>query len=154
MKAKLNLDMQKVEYARKLARSVALDTQDFIDKHTTVATERAVCRLLGIDGVDEVGVPLPNVVVNYLLEEGLLGSGAARFIAGTGLSPQEVAEMIGRGDGIAGRARNDENGDGQARIIEIAKASVAKIAAKRAKRAEKAHQTDKPYLYVIVATGN
>ena len=32
----------------------------------SVTVERTICRLLGIDGVDEFGVPLPNVVVDYI----------------------------------------------------------------------------------------
>ena len=76
MASKLNLDQNKVDRARAAARTVALDTQAFIDRHTTVTVERAVCRLLLIDGVNEVGVPLPNVVVDHLLEKGLLPYGA------------------------------------------------------------------------------
>ena len=66
MESKLNLDFSVVEKARKSARNIAKDTQEFIDKHTTVSVERTVCRLLGIDGVDEFGVPLPNVVVENI----------------------------------------------------------------------------------------
>ncbi|HNW35193.1 MAG TPA: lysine 5,6-aminomutase subunit alpha, partial [Candidatus Ozemobacteraceae bacterium] len=61
--SKLNLDPKQVHEARDTARRIALDTQKFIDRHTTVAVERAVMRLLGIDGVDAEDVPLPNVVV-------------------------------------------------------------------------------------------
>ena len=51
MKSKLGLNQALVNEARTSAARVAEDTQRFIDLHTTVAVERTVCRLLGIDGV-------------------------------------------------------------------------------------------------------
>lgn len=66
MESKLNLNRNLVDKARESARRIAEDTQNFIDLHTTVTVERAVCRLLGIDGVNALEVPLPNVVVDHL----------------------------------------------------------------------------------------
>jgi len=63
---KLKLNHTKVQLAREYAKNVAADTQNFIDIHTTVAVERTICRLLGIDGKNEIDVPLPNVVVDHL----------------------------------------------------------------------------------------
>ena len=40
--------------------------QKFIEKHTTVTTERTVLRLLGVDGVDDLDAPLPNVLVDAI----------------------------------------------------------------------------------------
>ena len=77
MESKLNLNTELVDKARASARRIAEDTQDFIDLHTTVTVERTVCRLLGIDGVNELEVPLPNVVVDHLVDKGLLAGGAA-----------------------------------------------------------------------------
>ena len=51
MQSKLNLNRELVDRARQSAAKIAKDTQSFIDQHTTVTVERAVCRLLGIDGV-------------------------------------------------------------------------------------------------------
>ena len=67
-KSKLNLDFSIVSKARESAKNVALDTQKFIDQHTTSTIERTVCRLFGIDGVDEFDVPLPNIVVDSIKE--------------------------------------------------------------------------------------
>ena len=53
LESKLNLNFDLVEQARNHASKVADDTQRFIDRHTTVAVERTVCRLLGIDGVTD-----------------------------------------------------------------------------------------------------
>ena len=102
MESKLNLNMELVDKARTHARHIAEDTQNFIDVHTTVTVERAVCRLFGIDGVNALEVPLPNVVVDHLFDKGLLSGGAAYYIgnaiAETGLDPQQIAERIDAGE--------------------------------------------------------
>ena len=50
MESKLGLNMELVNQARQSAAHVADDTQRFIDQHTTVTVERAVCRLCGLSG--------------------------------------------------------------------------------------------------------
>ena len=161
MASKLNLDQHKVDRARAAARQVAVDTQAFIDRHTTVTVERAVCRLLLIDGVNEVGVPLPNVVVDHLLEKGLLPYGAAyalgNAMAETGLSPQEIAEAVDRGELDLSKVAPHSFDEIQAAIEPAAKASAERIRNNVAQRnAYLSEYGDKegPYLYVIVATGN
>ena len=77
MKSKLNLDQKVVDSARQHAANIAHDMQEFIDRHTTVSTERTIVRLLGVDGVDDVGTPLPNVVVDQIKDAGALPTGAA-----------------------------------------------------------------------------
>ena len=101
MKSKLNLDPKVVDSARQHAANIAHDMQDFIERHTTVSTERTVVRLLGVDGVDELDTPLPNVVVDQIREAGALPTGAAYLIGNaivqTGKSPQEIAEDMAAG---------------------------------------------------------
>ena len=75
MESKLGLNFELVNRARASAAKIADDTQHFIDQHTTVTVERAVCRLLGIDGVNDMDVPLPNVVVDHLMANSLLPRG-------------------------------------------------------------------------------
>ena len=77
MESKLGLNFELVNQARASAAKVADDTQRFIDQHTTVTVERAVCRLLGIDGVNDMDVPMPNVVVDHLMANSILPMGAA-----------------------------------------------------------------------------
>ncbi|MBQ4432721.1 MAG: D-lysine 5,6-aminomutase subunit alpha, partial [Bacteroidales bacterium] len=74
-KSKLGLDFEKVKYAKELAGTIANDVQKFVDQYTTVTVERTLCRLIGIDGIDNNDVPLPNVVVNELQEKGVLKEG-------------------------------------------------------------------------------
>ena len=101
LESKLNLNFDLVEQARNHASKVADDTQRFIDRHTTVAVERTVCRLLGIDGVNSFEVPLPNVVVEHLTGKGALGQGVTFWIGNamveTGKSTQEIAEAVADG---------------------------------------------------------
>ena len=161
MKKKLNLDQGQVEKARSHARSIALDVQKFIEVHTTVSVERTICRLFGIDGKNELDIPLPNVVVDHINKKKLLPSGAALLVGNAmqslKLSPQEIAEKINSGEldicampiGDPGRIRET--------AAAAAAATVEKIRKNRQKRNEfLAKYGDKsgPYLYVIVATGN
>ncbi len=68
--SKLNLDPIRIDNSRNAAKQIAEDVQEFIDKHTTTSTERAVARLLGIDGVDEISKPLPNVLIDNIKDGG------------------------------------------------------------------------------------
>ena len=98
MESKLGLNFELVDQARASAAKVADDVQHFIDQHTTVTVERAVCRLLGIDGVNDMDVPLPNVVVDHLMANSLLPVGTAWAIGNamveTGKDPQGVADAV------------------------------------------------------------
>ena len=81
MQSKLGLDFNKVEQAKKLAYKVADEVQTFVEAYTTVAVERTLCRLMGIDGVDSNQVPLPNVVVDHIMNNGVLSEiGMASFV--------------------------------------------------------------------------
>ncbi|HOG00125.1 MAG: D-lysine 5,6-aminomutase alpha subunit [Firmicutes bacterium ADurb.Bin248] len=161
MQSKLNLNRSLVDQARASAAAVAAQTQRFIDVHTTVTVERAVCRLLGIDGVNEMDVPLPNAVVDHLKEKGLLAGGAAQHIARamleTGLGPQEIAEGIDRGEIDLSRLPARPERDVRAAVMPVAEAAAARIrqnVGKRRAYLEKFGDKTDPYLYVIVATGN
>jgi len=52
----------------------------FIDKNTTVTVERTVARLMGVDGVDDIEKPLPNVLVDNIKEGGGLSRGVAFWL--------------------------------------------------------------------------
>ena len=75
--ATLRIDWQKVIQAREAARQVVEVVHAYTQQFTTTTIERSICRLLGIDGVNAMGVPLPNVVVDHLASRQLLGFGAA-----------------------------------------------------------------------------
>ena len=98
MESKVGLDFQKVEQAKRVAYNIANEVQNFAEQYTTVAVERTICRLLGVDGVDENGVPLPNVLIDQIKEKGVLGEGIIYFMGNamlvTGKMPQEIAEDV------------------------------------------------------------
>ena len=161
MTSKIGLDQALVEKARTSARKVAEDTQRFIHRHTTVAVERTVCRLLGIDGVNEVEVPMPNVVVEHLTEKELLSDGAALRIgnamAELGIGPQEVAEGIDKG-GIDLAAipmyREEEIREALAPVVQATMARIDANVARRREYLTNFGDKQGPYIYLIVATGN
>ena len=78
---KLNLDKNKIIECRKYSEKIALDVQDFIDKHSTISVERTVLRLLGVDGIDDFGIPIPNKMVDDVLKNGDISLGVSYYIA-------------------------------------------------------------------------
>lgn len=161
MQSKLGLDFKKVEYARQLSRNIADEVQSFVVNYTTVAVERTLCRLMGIDGVDENQVPLPNVVVDALKEKGVLNQGVIFYLANamyqTGLTAQDIAEKVGSGDLDLTRIEVTDKKNLETIISPVVEQSIKRIKERRGRR-EQYLQTigegPKPYLYVIVATGN
>ena len=161
MKSKLNLDPKVVDSARQHAANIAHDMQDFIDRHTTVSTERTILRLLGVDGVDEVDNPLPNVVVDHIKEAGALPTGVAYLMGNamvqTGKNPQEIAEEIAAGKLDITKLPTCAQEEAAAALQPAIKATFERIDMQKAKRQEYLDtigEGKEPYIYVIVATGN
>ncbi len=161
MNSKLNLDPKIIASARNAAANIAEDVQDFIDRHTTVTVERAMARLLGIDGVDEIERPLPNVVVDNIKDGGGLGLGVAYWIGNamiqTDDTPQSIAERISRGELNLTKLPIANENEIKEKINGIAAKTVNKIRENRNKREdyiERLGEGSQPYIYVIVATGN
>jgi beta-lysine 5,6-aminomutase alpha subunit len=161
MLKKLNLDQSLIDRARVSAARIADDCQGFIDQHTTESVERTVARLLGIDGVDDIDKPLPNMVVDNIKEGGGLPLGAAYWIgnamAFTGMEPQQIAEEVALGKLDLTKIPVAEEGKIRARVLELAQKMTGKIRENRNKRQElisRLGEGRQPYLYVIVATGN
>lgn len=159
--SKLGLDFGRVEYAKELAKRIAAGVQDFVEQYTTVAVERTLCRLLGIDGVDENTVPLPNVLVNEIKEKELLGQGILFFLGNAmlefGDSPQQIAEKVARGELDISRLAAHPHAEIEKVLEPYIRESVERIQKRRQKRKqyiETLGEGRKPYLYVIVATGN
>ncbi|SES93925.1 beta-lysine 5,6-aminomutase alpha subunit /D-lysine 5,6-aminomutase alpha subunit [Natronincola peptidivorans] len=161
MNSKLNLNQGMIDKARTAASNIAEDVQKFIDQHTTVAVERTVARLLGIDGENDIDKPLANVVVDNIKEGGGLGSGIAYWMGNamvdTGKSSQEIAEAVSAGELDLTRIPAHSLDEIKEAIDTIAEETVSKIKANREKREtyiDKIGDAKKPYLYVIVASGN
>ena len=157
----LKLDQSLVDEARALAHHIVAPVIDYIEAHTTVAIERATLRLLGVDGVDEAGVPLPNRVVDSahaLLRGGILRPFMAAMLHHQ-LDAQAAAEAVGRSDFSLQEVKFDD--DSLAKIdAEIRRQVQLGVERIRARRVERSVMVDElgnpptPWLYVIVATGN
>ncbi len=155
----LQLNGDLVDRARAAADAIADDIQRHIDEHTTDTTERASLRLLGITGVNEIDVPLVNVVVEHA--RSLLPSGILRpfvdLMDRTGRGAQEVAEGVAAGELTLAPVPPERCEGVEARAEALAREGVARIDAVRARRNElvaTVGEPPKPYVYVIVATGN
>lgn len=159
--SKINLDTALVDKARSISKKIADDVQGFVDNHTTVATERTICRLFGIDGIDEMEVPYANIVVDHLVENNKLEQGVCLFLGNAiiqeGSTAQIIAEKIGAKELNICELPMANYNDIAKKVNEIAVDTVSRIAGNRDKRSQLlATYGDKtgPLLYVIVATGN
>lgn len=161
IRSKLNLDFELVEKARQTAASIAGGVQTYIEKHTTVSVERAVARLLGVDGVDEDGIPLPNILVNQLKDRNALPMGAASYLGNAMLtlkkSPLEIAKAISEDHLDITTLPMHTDWEIKRVATQKAREYVVKISQNRKWREffflQYPDKTD-ALLYVIVATGN
>jgi beta-lysine 5,6-aminomutase alpha subunit len=164
MRPKLALNTDLIDSCRELAARIAADMSERIADRTTTSIERTVARLLGIDGVDANDVPLPNVLVDRLVERGELGRGLAYWLGSAIIStrwePMEIAKRVAVGELDL---CDIEPADGD-RIREVmrrhAGSSLNRISSERAARRRFAAGTEEvdpgplPQIYVLTATGN
>ncbi|MCF7889074.1 MAG: lysine 5,6-aminomutase subunit alpha, partial [Victivallales bacterium] len=158
-KSKLGLSENKIAEARKLASKIVKPVEEYIRKNTTDSTERATLRMLGADGANRDGVPVPNIISNQLSEN--LGRGAARYYINAllkkGLSVEELNTEIINGLDISKIDLVDfeyiqEKGN------ELVNKFDRKVSGNVKYRTEKINscknKENSPLLYLIVATGN
>jgi len=159
VKSKLGLSKPKIDKARELAAEITAPVQEFIDTHTTVTIERATLRLLGADGANSDGVPVPNLIAAQCGAK--LSSGAGAFYLNALLKlDKKTAELnkeIEKGLNICEIPLTDAKRI-QKKADEMIKGLDARIAGNVAHRnAQLKLSKDKiksPMIYVIVATGN
>jgi len=158
---KLQINQELVITARRLAKDIVDELTPFILSHSTVSVERTVLRLLGIQGVDPEGIPLPNVVIEHLRNQDLLEDGAARIMAKACLhfktDPQTIAERFVRHEISFEQLPDFSNDEIHTVAVALAIPAVEKIRTQRQKREHDIKalgEGSEPYLYVIVATGN
>ncbi len=177
MKSKLDLDPGVVAACRQAARQISDDVIKRIDGRTTVSVERSVTRLLGVDGANDLDVPLPNVLVDHVHDGGGLGRGIAHWLGNamlhTGRSPQQIAEAVSAGEldllslasspeGVHADESAASNGLGAVTAIQERVSSEcaqrlheinARFDERRAMR-ERLGETPTPLRYVLTATGD
>ncbi|OGR61875.1 MAG: D-lysine 5,6-aminomutase subunit alpha [Elusimicrobia bacterium GWB2_63_22] len=159
MKSKLGLSKPKIDQARKLAAGITSPVQAFIAAHTTVTIERATLRLLGADGANADGVPVPNLIASQCGEK--LAGGAASFylnaLVKLDKTPAELNKEIEKGLNLCDIPFTDDKRI-QKKADEILKGLDARIAGNVAHRNAKLKagkgKVKSPMIYVIVATGN
>ncbi|MEA4882217.1 MAG: lysine 5,6-aminomutase subunit alpha [Clostridia bacterium] len=160
-RVRLNLDAAKIDKCRECASDIASSVMDHVRRVTTTTIERTVLRLLGMDGVDGAGVPLPNSVVDSIHRANRLGQGAAsllgRGIIATGMPPQRIAEEVasGRLDLVS---LPSPGVDAERKAIRgYVDSTLGRIKANVETRREmlgSLRPGPEPLIYVIVATGN
>jgi len=161
VKNKLNLNFDLVEDARKIAKNIAINTQKFINKHSTTSIERTICRLLGIDGTDEFGVPFPNIIVDHVIKKGQINKGVALYLGNailqTNLFPQDIAEKISQDQLNLAKLPWGELPQIKKALLSIIGKNLEIIKQNKQTREDlikKYGEKNEPLIYLIVATGN
>jgi beta-lysine 5,6-aminomutase alpha subunit len=155
------MDEKKVARCRELAGAVADDVQRYIDRHTSVGVERTILRAYGVDGVDDQGAPLVNIVVDRYAKAGLLGRGISYFLGRALLSGMKDVQAAAEHLAYAPELDRGE-GEPTTEQVRAALASHTTAAIDRIDRARTEREANKakiapgpnPLKYVIVATGN
>jgi beta-lysine 5,6-aminomutase alpha subunit len=129
--------------------------------HTTATIERTVCRLLGIDGIDPFEVPLPNILVDQVMEKGGIDKGIATYLGNailhTNLSPQSIADQVSNEQLDITQFPMHPLSEIKDALSPLVKSNLSKITENRSQREEliqKYGDREGPLLYLIVATGN
>jgi len=155
----LQLDQAQIDRARESARRIARQVFEEMSQFTTTTVERATVRLLGVDGVDENQVPLPNRLVSHLQAQGLLQHGAAPVLAAamqaTGQTAQQIAQAVAAGTLTLTKPHDTTAAVAAAEAL--ARSMCERIASQRSYRDEQIKAVGEgptPWLYLIVATGN
>jgi len=156
----LRIDTAIVDRCRKRAQQIVAPVETFIRAHSTVAVERSVLRLLGVDGVGSDEIPLPNVIVDALSAGERAGGVAIAFgkaLAETGLSPQALAAELGAQRLALANFASTPVDAAKGALAPHVERALARIAQRRSEREamlERMPQLPPPLLYVIVASGN
>ena len=158
-RSKLDLDPEKIDYAREISKKITQPVQDYISGHTTVSVERTTLRMLGADGIDANEVPVPNLIIQQLKER--VGEGAAKFYINAllkkGLTPGALNKEIANGLDIS-TLEWTESAQIEKKAAELVQSFSSRVKENVGFRNEKLalHNSSQstPLLYLIVATGN
>ena len=160
-RSKLALDPGVVEACRAAARRIADDVATQIAGKTTVSVERSVTRLLGVDGADELEVPLPNVLVDHVHDRGGLDRGVAYWLGNamlaSGREPQQIAEAVSAGELDLLALERGEDEVIRGRVCEATRANLIDITARFEQRTamrERLGDREGTLRYVLTATGD
>jgi beta-lysine 5,6-aminomutase alpha subunit len=158
---KLDLDPGVVDACRQAAARIAAQVAKEIEGRTTVSVERTLARLLGVDGANELDVPLPNVLIDYVRDHEQLGFGIAYWLGNAMLraerSPQQIAEAVAAGElDLCGLPRSPQDAIRE-RITSECERRLEEIGRRMGERRvlrEQLGESPPPLRYVLTATGN
>jgi beta-lysine 5,6-aminomutase alpha subunit len=156
----LRVEEAAVERCRDLARKSVEPVEHYIRAHSTVSVERAVLRLIGVDGVDEDDAPLPNVVVDSLKPQDRSVGVALHFghaLADSGLEPQKLAQAIAEKKFSLASFAGESDSVARSALRPYVERAMERIRVRREERTAllaRLPQEPPPLLYVIVASGN
>jgi beta-lysine 5,6-aminomutase alpha subunit len=156
----LNIDRERVDRCRELAAAIVAPVESFIAAHSTVSVERAVLRLLGVDGVTPEEVPIPNAILDALPAHQRRRGVAVAFgkaLAETGLDPGALGESLALRRCSLEQFAATPEAAARGALRPHLRAALARIEAQRDERTRRLlrlPQLPAPLLYVIVASGN
>jgi beta-lysine 5,6-aminomutase alpha subunit len=162
MSSKLDLDQGMISDCRAAAVQIAARAAERVEGKTSVSVERTIARLLGVDGANELEVPLPNVLVDHVRERGQLHRGIAYWLGNAmsheqGDTPMQIAQAVAESRldlcalpiAPADAIRERVLGECEARLAEMAR----RMETRRELR-ETLGESPPPLRYVLTATGN
>ncbi len=161
MKAKLDLDFEIVRECKEAAQHVAYGISKLLLEKTTVSIERTIARLLGINGVNVLDIPLANIVLDHIMENGGAQKGVAYWfgnaIIQTDKTPVEIAELVGSGKLDLFSLPRADTQLIHATIIMHCEKTLLQIKHSQLERQtfrKQLKNNPPPYAYVLTATGN
>lgn len=156
---KLNLDRDKIDQCRNIAAKIVSPVQKYIDRHSTVSSERAVLRILGVEEA-RLEMPHVNLIVDRM-DKDRLRKGIAwwfgRALVHTGLDPKALAKKLAVDEIRLENIPSVPDDKVRHVVTELAKEGFHRIddgRKQREKRLDKLGQGPEPHKYLIVATGN
>ncbi|MGQ0843645.1 MAG: lysine 5,6-aminomutase subunit alpha TIM-barrel domain-containing protein [Sporichthyaceae bacterium] len=160
---KLDLDPTTVARAREAAARVGAPVVELARSHTTTSIERAVLRLAGLAGADDEGLPWPNHLVAAVqrqvgLEHGVAGPVWDALARGVANDLPGLAEAAAHGRAAFRLPTGGSAVAAHAAARRDVGRGLDRIAARRAERdaaiARLGDPPRRPWIYLIVATGN
>ena len=158
----LDLDQGIVAACHQAAAQIAAQVADEIAGKTTVSVERTVARLLGVDGANELEVPLPNVLVDHVRDQGQLPRGIAYWLGNAMLAdetrtPQQIAQDVDAGELDLCALPPGPHEAIHARVVHECEQRLTEIGTRMDERRglrERLGESPPPLRYVLTATGN
>ncbi|HZE39252.1 MAG TPA: lysine 5,6-aminomutase subunit alpha [Stackebrandtia sp.] len=161
--ARLPLDDATIDRARGLARRAGQPVVDIAQSHTTVAVERAMLRLAGLEGADAEGIPWVNRLVDAVRADVGISHGVAlpifhALVADDHQDLTLLAHKAASGSLHFELPSEKDAGAARAAARSAVSGGIARMDAKRAERdamvSEIGDPPQRPWIYLIVATGD